>query len=54
MNIDPRTVGARVRMQTPSLTPLEARVVNTITGRTDMDMTTSLREVASILVSLMR
>ena len=46
MNIDPRTVGARVRMRTPSLTPLEARVVDTITGRTGMDITTSLREVA--------
>ncbi|MFV0333535.1 MAG: MurR/RpiR family transcriptional regulator [Tropicimonas sp.] len=46
MNIDPRTVGAQVRMRTPFLTPLEARVVDTITGRRDFDITTSLREVA--------
>ena len=46
MKIDPRTVGAQVRMRTPSLTPLEARVVDTMTGRADLDLTTSLREVA--------
>lgn len=46
MNIDPRTVGAQVRMRTPSLTPLEARVVDTITGRADFDLGTSLRKVS--------
>lgn len=46
MTIDPRTVGARVRMQLPSLTPLEMRVVDTITGRTDLGIDTSLRLVA--------
>lgn len=46
MDFDPRTVGARVRMRAPSLTPLEMRVVDTITGRADLDDTTSLRSVA--------
>ena len=46
MDFDPRTVGARVRMRAPSLTPLEMRVVDTITGRGDLDDSTSLRSVA--------
>lgn len=46
MNIDPRTVGAMVRMRTPSLTPLEARVVDMITGRADLDADTPLRSVS--------
>lgn len=46
MTIDPRSVGARVRMQLPSLTPLEVRVVDTITSRTDLGIDTSLRLVA--------
>ena len=45
--IDPRAVGARIRMRMPHLTPLERRVVETITGRTDFDATTSIREVAA-------
>ena len=49
MNIalaDPRTVGPRIRMMMPHLTPLEARVVDTILGRRDFDGTTSLKAVA--------
>lgn len=46
MDIDPRTVGAMVRMRTPSLTPLEARVVDMITGRGDLDADTPLRSVS--------
>ena len=49
MNIpvtDPRTVGPRIRMMMPHLTPLEARVVDTILGRRDFDETTSLKTVA--------
>lgn len=46
MNIDPRTVGAQVRMKMPLMTPLEARVIDTITGRSQLDLTTSIREVA--------
>ncbi|ABL68364.1 MurR/RpiR family transcriptional regulator [Paracoccus denitrificans] len=43
---DPRTVGAQIRMKLPFLTPLEARVVDTITGRNDLDLTTALRQVS--------
>tara|TARA_R100001369_G_scaffold52619_1_gene79400 strand:+ start:139 stop:1002 length:864 start_codon:yes stop_codon:yes gene_type:complete len=46
VNIDPRTVGAQVRMRMPLMTPLEARVIDTITGRKSLDLTTSIREVA--------
>ncbi|HEV7255868.1 MAG TPA: MurR/RpiR family transcriptional regulator [Mesorhizobium sp.] len=49
MNIsfsDPRTVGPRIRMMMPHLTPLESRVVDTILGRRDFDETTSLKTVA--------
>ncbi len=44
--IDPRSIGAQIRMQMPGLTPLEARVVDTITGRLDLSEATSLRQVA--------
>jgi RpiR family transcriptional regulator, repressor of rpiB and als operon len=43
---DPRTVGPRIRMMMPHLTPLEGRVVDTILGRRDFDETTSLKTVA--------
>jgi DNA-binding MurR/RpiR family transcriptional regulator len=43
---DPRTVGPRIRMMMPRLTPLEARVVEMILGRRDFDETTSLKSVA--------
>lgn len=43
---DPRAVGAQIRMRTPGLTPLEARVVDTLTGRRDLSEATALREVA--------
>jgi RpiR family transcriptional regulator, repressor of rpiB and als operon len=49
MNIpvtDPRTVGPRIRMMMPHLTPLEGRVVDTILGRRDFDETTPLKTVA--------
>ena len=49
MNIpltDPRTVGPRIRMMMPHLTPLEGRVVDMILGRRDFDETTSLKTVA--------
>jgi DNA-binding MurR/RpiR family transcriptional regulator len=45
--IDPRAVGARIRMRMPHLTPLERRVVETITGRTNFGETTSIRDVAA-------
>ena len=43
---DPRSIGAQIRMQMPFLTPLEARVVDGMTGRSDLDRTTALRQVA--------
>lgn len=43
---DPRTIGAQIRMKMPFLTPLEARVMDTITGRNDLSLSTSLREVS--------
>ena len=49
MNIsltDPRTVGPRIRMMMPHLTPLEGRVVDMMLGRRDFDETTSLKTVA--------
>lgn len=49
MNIsfsDPRTVGPRIRMMMPHLTPLEARVVDTILGRRDFGETTPLKRIA--------
>ncbi|MCO5080578.1 MAG: MurR/RpiR family transcriptional regulator [Rhizobiaceae bacterium] len=44
--LDPKTVGPRIRMMMPQLTPLEAQVVETIRARRDFDETTSLRSVA--------
>jgi RpiR family transcriptional regulator, repressor of rpiB and als operon len=44
---DPRTVGPRIRMMMPHLTPLEGRVVDMMLGRRDFDETTSLRTVAN-------
>jgi DNA-binding MurR/RpiR family transcriptional regulator len=50
MNIaltDPRTVGPRIRMMMPHLTPLEGRVVDMMLGRRDFDENTSLKTVAT-------
>ena len=49
MNIvftDPRTVGPRIRMMMPHLTPLEARVVETMLGRRDFDANIPLKAIA--------
>ena len=43
---DPRAIGPMIRMQVPNLTPLEAAVLDSITGRTDFSETTGLKEVA--------
>lgn len=43
---DPRTVGPRIRMMIPHLTPMEARVVETMLRRRDFSETTPLKEVA--------
>lgn len=50
MNIsfgDPRTVGPRIRMMMPHLTPLESRVVEAILARRDFEETTSLKTIAN-------
>lgn len=46
-SLDPRTVGAQIRMQIPNLTPLEARVLDSMTSSTDFSETTGLKEVAT-------
>jgi DNA-binding MurR/RpiR family transcriptional regulator len=43
---DARTVGPRIRMMMPHLTPLEGRVVDTILGRKDFDENTALKLIA--------
>ncbi len=43
----PQAVAARIRMAMPKLTPTEARVVEVMTSMTDMDESTSLRDVAN-------
>ena len=43
---DPRSVGPRIRMMVPHLTPLEARVVDTVFGRRDFSDATTLKDVA--------
>lgn len=43
---DPRSIGAQIRMRMPYLTPLETRVVEGMTGRTDLDRSTPLRQVS--------
>ena len=44
--IDPRSIGPKIRMMMPSLTPLEARVVDSVFGRKDFSDTTALKEIA--------
>ncbi len=44
--MDPRAIGAQIRMHMPLLTPLEARVVETMTGRNDLSEATPLRDIA--------
>ncbi|MDE3028168.1 MAG: MurR/RpiR family transcriptional regulator [Paracoccaceae bacterium] len=44
--IDPRAIGAQIRMRIPQLTPLEVRVVDAITGRRDLTDETSLKHIA--------
>ncbi|RWI26488.1 MAG: MurR/RpiR family transcriptional regulator [Mesorhizobium sp.] len=43
---DLRAVGPRIRMMMPHLTPLEAKVVETVFGRRGFDETISLKEIA--------
>lgn len=43
---DLKSVGPRIRMMRPHLTPLEAKVVDTVMGRRDFSHETALKEVA--------
>lgn len=44
--MDPKSIGPRIRMMMPNLTPLEARVVDTVFGRRDFSDATALKQVA--------
>ncbi len=46
MKQDPRAIGAQIRMRLPQLTPLERKVVDSITSKTDLSEQTSLKEIA--------
>ena len=43
---DPKSIGPRIRMMKPHLTPLEAKVVDSVMARRDFSHETSLKEVA--------
>lgn len=43
---DPKAVGPRIRMMMPQLTPLEARVVETVFGLRDFSEETALKDIA--------
>jgi len=44
--MDPKSVGPRIRMMRPNLTPLEAKVVDSVFGRRDFSTETALKDVA--------
>lgn len=46
MSLDPRVIGAQIRMRLPQLTELEKKVVDSITSRADLSEQTSLKEIA--------
>jgi len=46
MKQDPRAIGAHIRMRLPQLTPLERKVVDSMTSKNDLSEQTSLKEVA--------
>lgn len=46
MKQDLRAIGAQIRMRLPQLTPLERKVVESITSKNDFSEQTSLKEVA--------
>jgi DNA-binding MurR/RpiR family transcriptional regulator len=45
-SLDTKAVGPRIRMMMPLLTPLEAKVVDTVFGLRDFGDTTSLKQIA--------
>ena len=44
---DPKAVGPRIRMMMPQLTPLEARVVETVFGLRNFSDDTALKDLAA-------
>lgn len=48
MKQDPRAIGAQIRMRLPSLTPLERKVVDSVTSKTDLSEQTSIKEIAQM------
>lgn len=48
MKYDPRAIGAQIRMRLPSLTPLERKVVDSVTSKTDLSEQTSIKEIAQM------
>ena len=46
VGIDLKAVGPKIRMMMPLLTPLEARVVETVFGHRDFDENTALKQIA--------
>ncbi|MEN5015033.1 MurR/RpiR family transcriptional regulator [Erwinia sp. Eh17-17] len=48
MKQDPRAIGAKIRMRLPSLTPLERKVVDSVTSKTDLSEQTSIKEIAQM------
>ena len=46
-SFDMKAVGPRIRMMMPLLTPLEAKVVDTVFGLRDFNDETSLKKIAA-------
>jgi DNA-binding MurR/RpiR family transcriptional regulator len=46
MKYDPRAIGAQIRMRLPQLTPLETKVVESLTSKENLSESTSLKEVS--------
>lgn len=47
MKYDPKAVGAKIRMKIPQLTPLETKVIESITSKKDLSENTSLKAIAT-------
>ncbi|XBS67896.1 MurR/RpiR family transcriptional regulator [Acerihabitans sp. KWT182] len=46
MKYDPRAIGAQIRMRLPQLTPLEIKVVESITSKENLSESTPLKDIA--------
>ncbi|TCL03225.1 MULTISPECIES: MurR/RpiR family transcriptional regulator [Sodalis] len=47
MKYDPRAIGAQIRMRLPQLTPLEIKVVESITSKENLSESTPLKDIAT-------